>query len=76
MLDAKVVEAQCWALNFSHGDLDVCRASAQCKSWKAARRATERLPIFVFAGNFWLLAPNRRQLQAMVAKFVDLLYRA
>ncbi len=83
MLDTEVIvpfvrhaEAQGWGAELSHEDLAVLDACVDNQPIKKAKAQTERLPILVFADNFWLLASSRRQLQAMFNKLCELLARA
>ena len=60
----------------SHEDLDVLEASIEQRPTKRTRYQTERIPILVFADNFWLLATSIRQLRSMCDKFMELLGKA
>ena len=83
VFDTEVVEpfvayarSKQWGPEIQHTDLAVLDASLTQRPWKQARREMERVPILVFADNFWLLATDPAQLQAMMKKFCELLHRA
>ena len=69
-------KSQMWGHEVQHEDFAVLMATLSGETVKRARYDTERLPLIVFADNFWLLGTSLTQLKSMTLYWHSLLKKA
>ena len=73
----KHARAMHWGFEAQHEDLDTLQDSLSGeRQAKRTRYNTERIPLLLFADNFWLIGTSPRQLTMMARKWHELLHQS